>query len=389
MKTLMQLTFTALLWSMGLQGQINFTDDIYLGPTPGNVQSLPSPGAWGATHGTPSYSPDKIGMWATRNQDGYIGEGVYRVMDIVESANYSISIGINFFKSSNSANPESFYVVLANDPIPPVNAIHGSPIPTWNNARVLYINNGPNFTQKKELILKFSTALGESYKYLVIYPRQETYNQHSTELEIECVTAYSCASGNQTYCGTIPGGTKLFKNIYIGSGFCGTSGVAVSSPGSNTLLRATEKIDVTKTTDITVNNFRSFVMEVDNSCVGLFQADIPQGQVQQSLINKEQLCIYLKTAMGSEQEESEVIPERNQELSIYPNPTNDLVHIPFTDNGLAHVVTVFSIDGRVLNEYSIRSAEETVSLKDYPDGIYLLRINSGHESVVKKIVKKE
>lgn len=74
------------------------------------------------------------------------------------------------------------------------------------------------------------------------------------------------------------------------------------------------------------------------------------------------------------------------EFQIYPNPTNEEIHINFASNSMAKVV-ITSIDGRVLKTIALPNRRNTLSLKGLSDGSYYLRIINGEKVTTKKIVK--
>jgi hypothetical protein len=65
---------------------------------------------------------------------------------------------------------------------------------------------------------------------------------------------------------------------------------------------------------------------------------------------------------------------------LFPNPTNDIVSIRMVNGNYAGVEVV-----NILGEIVLNSAEETISLQNYPNGMYFFKI-IGTEQVY-KIVK--
>ncbi|MEG1556575.1 MAG: T9SS type A sorting domain-containing protein, partial [Bacteroidales bacterium] len=76
------------------------------------------------------------------------------------------------------------------------------------------------------------------------------------------------------------------------------------------------------------------------------------------------------------------------QLSVYPNPTTDMVYLQFVDvqpEGISY--QLFDIYGKLISVQSIRSTHTVVPMQNLSSGIYLLKINSGvgNEQVVKII----
>jgi len=69
-------------------------------------------------------------------------------------------------------------------------------------------------------------------------------------------------------------------------------------------------------------------------------------------------------------------------LSIYPNPTSDLLHLKGINTG---VVQLFDLTGKMV---FIKENEFNLSLGKYTKGIYLLKVSSGSDYFTKKIILK-
>lgn len=70
-----------------------------------------------------------------------------------------------------------------------------------------------------------------------------------------------------------------------------------------------------------------------------------------------------------------------ESISVFPNPTTDLVYISDTQDG--SMVEIFSWNGMLLNvqKYSVGRG---VSLKEYPTGLYTLRVDGRTFKIYKK-----
>lgn len=75
-----------------------------------------------------------------------------------------------------------------------------------------------------------------------------------------------------------------------------------------------------------------------------------------------------------------------EKFALFPNPTNDVVHITQDNVLLNSSYTIMSMDGKVVMQNNLTVNE--IDLSDLPTGIYLVNILSNGESLgVKKIVK--
>ncbi|MEO6131950.1 MAG: GDSL-type esterase/lipase family protein [Saprospiraceae bacterium] len=76
-------------------------------------------------------------------------------------------------------------------------------------------------------------------------------------------------------------------------------------------------------------------------------------------------------------------------VNIAPNPTTDQISIELPES-FTHTfdTSVFNLTGKLISHQIISGKSGIISLKELPDGLYFIKINSGEEQVVKKVVKK-
>jgi pectin methylesterase-like acyl-CoA thioesterase len=75
-------------------------------------------------------------------------------------------------------------------------------------------------------------------------------------------------------------------------------------------------------------------------------------------------------------------------VKIYPNPVTDMVNISVSKITKGSMLSVISMHGNVILSKPVISETSDLDLKELPAGIYLIRIVSGKENIVKQIVKK-
>lgn len=76
-------------------------------------------------------------------------------------------------------------------------------------------------------------------------------------------------------------------------------------------------------------------------------------------------------------------------LTVYPNPTSQYLHIRLDNPDLAeNTWELLSMNGRLVKRGSFHGEQETVFLADLPDGTWLLRIFRRDFSATLKIIKK-
>jgi uncharacterized repeat protein (TIGR01451 family) len=74
------------------------------------------------------------------------------------------------------------------------------------------------------------------------------------------------------------------------------------------------------------------------------------------------------------------------EFSVYPNPSENEFTVRFTKNSSAKI-SVYSVEGNLLLEKVSQSNIETLSLKDFAKGIYILKVESEQKVFTKKLIK--
>ena len=79
------------------------------------------------------------------------------------------------------------------------------------------------------------------------------------------------------------------------------------------------------------------------------------------------------------------------EVNLSPNPTSDIINIEFpaSHSEPSFHVKVYNLTGKLMSEQSIVGNSCEISLGDMPDGLYLIKINSGEYQSIKKIIKKQ
>lgn len=78
----------------------------------------------------------------------------------------------------------------------------------------------------------------------------------------------------------------------------------------------------------------------------------------------------------------------DNKISVYPNPTNEILNISIAKElDLTHAkIFLVDISGRVILTQPINSTESTININHLPNGVYVLKINLNNEhSILKKI----
>ena len=74
--------------------------------------------------------------------------------------------------------------------------------------------------------------------------------------------------------------------------------------------------------------------------------------------------------------------------AIYPNPTNDLVNITVENMDYTNAsISLMDITGRILSTATLVDTNTTMSLANYPAGLYFIRVQAGEDFFVEKVNK--
>lgn len=77
----------------------------------------------------------------------------------------------------------------------------------------------------------------------------------------------------------------------------------------------------------------------------------------------------------------------NNQLIVYPNPTNGIINLKFTKNNIKQI-QVFDIVGKKIIEKTEINQNEMIDLSNFKNGIYIIKTQTGNEIFITKIVKR-
>tara|TARA_B110000037_G_scaffold143149_1_gene161932 strand:+ start:2857 stop:4623 length:1767 start_codon:yes stop_codon:yes gene_type:complete len=83
------------------------------------------------------------------------------------------------------------------------------------------------------------------------------------------------------------------------------------------------------------------------------------------------------------------IDEINSDFKCYPNPSNEQFILSWTGSDIKYL-EVFNINGQKIDEFELNFSPKSIETIDYPNGLYLLKINYGLENssfYIKHLVK--
>jgi len=79
----------------------------------------------------------------------------------------------------------------------------------------------------------------------------------------------------------------------------------------------------------------------------------------------------------------------NDPFSIYPNPVLDQLSISFQTPKEKKCIKIYNLSGVLLKEENVKNTESIqMDFKNYPQGIYFVKVQSKNETITKKIIKQ-
>ncbi len=82
------------------------------------------------------------------------------------------------------------------------------------------------------------------------------------------------------------------------------------------------------------------------------------------------------------------IVENSSNTSVYPNPAKNILHIDLPKNQLKQTeITIYDAMGRQIKKEKLQ-LNGTINIRNIDDGVYLLKINNGHNAVTQKVIIK-
>jgi hypothetical protein len=101
-------------------------------------------------------------------------------------------------------------------------------------------------------------------------------------------------------------------------------------------------------------------------------------------VNNSDTCESGYSNEGSEICEGIQEDETDFDLNIYPNPANELLNIESSE--ILGVVSLYSYNGRLMFRKEITDRNFILPVKEYPEGVYLLRVETEKEVASRKVI---
>lgn len=105
--------------------------------------------------------------------------------------------------------------------------------------------------------------------------------------------------------------------------------------------------------------------------------------------NKRGNNLYLDNIWVYEGDEPVSIPElKLDNVTIYPNPTNNIITVNIDDNTENVQLEIIDVLGKTVFQTNLKETKTSFNLNQYPNGVYIFKVSSNNISYTEKIIKQ-
>ncbi len=190
------------------------------------------------------------------------------------------------------------------------------------------------------------------------------------ECEADEITSYvqiDDGSWSQTNSATVTEGSTVVFGPHP------TSGGSWSWSGPDSYTATTREIELT---DVTTDDDGDYtaVYTDDSGCISTALMSLTVNEASTSTATN---------SIASLKNTSDIEDITDNSISIYPNPTSDILYIE-AESGVARIYNTL---GNKIDEYSLNSDITDIDISEYPDGVYLIFVKSANGSIKQTIIK--
>ena len=329
---------------------------------------------------------------------------VFLFLPFLANAQVARTVLVEHFTNSRCGacagqNP-SFYVNLANNPqvrhisyhpsSPFSNCFLSQHNQSENDARTNYYNlygstprlaiqganvsNNPNPFSNANLYVNYA---GQTSQFLVKTLQRKTMDSIFVKVVVNTVSAHSftnlrlyAAAAEDTVFYNAPNGENIHHDVFRRS-FFGPNGIVIN-PAANVGDSVVFEGKLAKNAAWNFNRIFAYAILQNSTTRAMVQSDVAKPS-----------DVTIITTSSS--------IERNENLvQVYPNPSANgkfKIALP-TSKNIESEIEVRSIDGRLIQSLKSKATSIEIDLKAQKAGIYLLRISTGSQVMMKKLVKE-
>ncbi|AUX18420.1 T9SS type A sorting domain-containing protein [Flavobacterium columnare] len=91
-----------------------------------------------------------------------------------------------------------------------------------------------------------------------------------------------------------------------------------------------------------------------------------------------------KISVAKEEESNNFKLSRTTNVSIFPNPTSNILNINLDNDSSISSIQILNLEGKVVHE----DINETINVSELPSGLYIIKIKTDKEEIIKKFIKE-
>ncbi|MCJ1807421.1 T9SS type A sorting domain-containing protein [Flavobacterium covae] len=91
-----------------------------------------------------------------------------------------------------------------------------------------------------------------------------------------------------------------------------------------------------------------------------------------------------KISVAKEEESNNFKLSRTTNISIFPNPTSNILNINLNNDSSISSIQILNLEGKVVHE----DINETINVSELPSGLYIIKIKTDKEEIIKKFIKE-
>ncbi|MBI3520348.1 MAG: T9SS type A sorting domain-containing protein [Bacteroidetes bacterium] len=190
--------------------------------------------------------------------------------------------------------------------------------------------------------------------------------------------AYVCTYSN--LCSSIPTDTAMVQLLTAGDVTI-TPNPAVTCPGVPLTVTAISPVSASSYSWTVVNGLVI-------STASAITPTLSSGAVSYTVSVASGTCMVQTAVTVSVTSCTGIEENLLSETSVFPNPVKDMVTIRLSELKSGLKADIQSVEGRVLKTVLLDSTESKISLAEFAEGIYFIRVHSGNDQSTYKIIKQ-
>lgn len=133
-----------------------------------------------------------------------------------------------------------------------------------------------------------------------------------------------------------------------------------------------------------------FKAVLDSNFFSVFEHEYPSVVFRNDSVWASRSCGALKNGETNKNDTTDVLKILNNQPIVFPNPSNGRFTIMLSDHMDTQAVEISDVWGRVCYRRNCCfQVQENIDLTNYPDGLYLIKVQSGNKAFVIKQIKKK